>query len=654
MNYPVGIADDNGVDYSEGDVMRRFWLIILLILTIPFYAEAATISSGGGHTIEDESSALTPRPTINFTGPGVACSDDSGNNETDCAVDIGTAPANLYVCGDTGATCNASDSNACTSPTATCLTIAGVLSKIPDVNSTNTTIHVASGSYDSGSTTVNTRDSHYAYPAIQVTETTRIYISKYFTGTNFLTVQGYINSSANQFTHSTTDSGTSSGSNTNTFPTDGTNQTETYFYDTSKAWTTNAYALYFLKITGGTGYDSTFDDSNWYVLTDNTATRLRIVGRWKNGTPDNTTTYQIYNPSNASQFLGTGVDAVMLTRGAKNIKFRNVYFGTAGTRSMKNQYSRNIQFYASRIGGANGNIESEITFEACNLDGDGKEFTVNANQLATLLLTGSRVGNFTKRGIHCVESFCLASESWVASTQTTANVGQGVYVDALGRFSSVRSRIGPHTPSGSYSVNAIRATDSHVFISDGNQLLGRDQTDDIVIDVDAGTYLEFDGTVTDNIIHTGNIGIKIRHNSSLSLYAGGYYIANQINVNRYIDESSSYGEDNIVGKYIEVTGTSYTIENNFVYIANNASLVTLTLPTYANIGDIITVQGKGAGYWRVSQNANQVLKWGGTTTTTGTGGYVDTAQQYAGMTIRCITANTTWEIVAASGTITFH
>lgn len=45
----------------------------------------------GGHIIEDEGTPLTSRASLNFTGSGVACTDDSGNNETDCAITSGTA-----------------------------------------------------------------------------------------------------------------------------------------------------------------------------------------------------------------------------------------------------------------------------------------------------------------------------------------------------------------------------------------------------------------------------------------------------------------------------------------------------------------------------------------------------------------------------------
>ncbi len=41
---------------------------------------------GSGHTIKDEGSNLTARTGLNFVGAGVVCTDDAGNDETDCTI----------------------------------------------------------------------------------------------------------------------------------------------------------------------------------------------------------------------------------------------------------------------------------------------------------------------------------------------------------------------------------------------------------------------------------------------------------------------------------------------------------------------------------------------------------------------------------------
>ena len=45
---------------------------------------------GSAHVIQDETSNLTARPTLNFTGAGVTCTDNSGSNRTDCTVPGGS------------------------------------------------------------------------------------------------------------------------------------------------------------------------------------------------------------------------------------------------------------------------------------------------------------------------------------------------------------------------------------------------------------------------------------------------------------------------------------------------------------------------------------------------------------------------------------
>lgn len=74
-----------------------------------------------------------------------------------------------------------------------------------------------------------------------------------------------------------------------------------------------------------------------------------------------------------------------------------------------------------------------------------------------------------------------------------------------------------------------------------------------------------------------------------------------------------------------VTGTTQTMANNSVYIANNASLVTFTLPATITSGARYCVVGLGAGGWRISQNAGQSIRIGESVTTAGTGGYIQSA-----------------------------
>lgn len=101
----------------------------------------------------------------------------------------------------------------------------------------------------------------------------------------------------------------------------------------------------------------------------------------------------------------------------------------------------------------------------------------------------------------------------------------------------------------------------------------------------------------------------------------------------------------------EVTGTSASMVVNNGYIANNAGLVTLTIPTTAAVGDSVRVTGKGAGGWRIAQNASEIIHFGIVSTTTGVGGRLDSTQQRDGVELVCVVADTEWNVISSIGNI---
>jgi hypothetical protein len=102
----------------------------------------------------------------------------------------------------------------------------------------------------------------------------------------------------------------------------------------------------------------------------------------------------------------------------------------------------------------------------------------------------------------------------------------------------------------------------------------------------------------------------------------------------------------------EITGTSASMVINTGYIANNAGLVTLTLPSTAAQGSVIRVTGKGAGGWRIAQNASQTIFFGTSSTTTGVGGRLDSTATRDTVEIVCVTANNDWNVLSSIGNIT--
>lgn len=107
--------------------------------------------------------------------------------------------------------------------------------------------------------------------------------------------------------------------------------------------------------------------------------------------------------------------------------------------------------------------------------------------------------------------------------------------------------------------------------------------------------------------------------------------------------------------WTEVTGTSQSMAVNNGYIANNGAQVDLTLPASANIGDSISVVGKGSGGWKISQNAGQTtFSAGGSSTTTGVTGSIESASQHDSIELICVTANNDWVLTDFTGSLTFN
>lgn len=91
---------------------------------------------------------------------------------------------------------------------------------------------------------------------------------------------------------------------------------------------------------------------------------------------------------------------------------------------------------------------------------------------------------------------------------------------------------------------------------------------------------------------------------------------------------------------VTVTGTTQTIVASTAYIANNASLVTFTLPSSASVGDTFEVIGLGAGGWKIAQNASQQIVCGDQITVAGVTGFISSTNKYDRVEVNCIATNT--------------
>ncbi|MFA6335501.1 MAG: hypothetical protein WCX48_08090 [Bacteroidales bacterium] len=102
---------------------------------------------------------------------------------------------------------------------------------------------------------------------------------------------------------------------------------------------------------------------------------------------------------------------------------------------------------------------------------------------------------------------------------------------------------------------------------------------------------------------------------------------------------------------VEVTGTTQAMAVNTPYIANNGALVTLTLPATAALGDFVAVEGKGAGGWKIAQNASQYIRFISISSVAGVGGSIASTAQYDVVRLLCTTANNGWTVIYSEGNL---
>jgi len=117
-------------------------------------------------------------------------------------------------------------------------------------------------------------------------------------------------------------------------------------------------------------------------------------------------------------------------------------------------------------------------------------------------------------------------------------------------------------------------------------------------------------------------------------------------------DDSRFGSGGSGITWNEVTGTSQAAAVDNGYICNNSALVTVTLPSTCAVGKIISIAGKGAGLWKIAQNASQIVYFGDQNTTTGTAGYLAAQNRRDCVELICITADTEFQVRSVIGNIT--
>lgn len=105
----------------------------------------------------------------------------------------------------------------------------------------------------------------------------------------------------------------------------------------------------------------------------------------------------------------------------------------------------------------------------------------------------------------------------------------------------------------------------------------------------------------------------------------------------------------------DVTGTSASMVINNGYLADNAGLVTLTLPATAAQFSVIVVAGWGAGGWKIAQNSGQSIQFGSAAaTTSGVTGFLASTNRYDCVYLLCTVANNNFLVLNSVGNITIN
>lgn len=108
-----------------------------------------------------------------------------------------------------------------------------------------------------------------------------------------------------------------------------------------------------------------------------------------------------------------------------------------------------------------------------------------------------------------------------------------------------------------------------------------------------------------------------------------------------------------INSWVDVTTATQTMAVRTGYVTDRGGGVTYTLPATATFGQTIAIAGK-LGAWTISQNANQQILVGSSSSTVGVGGSVASTNVGDCIELLCITggASTVWRARSSMGNLT--
>ncbi len=130
--------------------------------------------------------------------------------------------------------------------------------------------------------------------------------------------------------------------------------------------------------------------------------------------------------------------------------------------------------------------------------------------------------------------------------------------------------------------------------------------------------------------------------------AGGTGITTSASGNTITITGSGSGSG--IYPFTNVTSSTQLMAGDTGYVANDgATLITLTLPATASVGQVVAVQGSGSGLWTIAQNASQVINFNEVASTVGTGGSISSTSKFDSIYLMCVVTNTTWVVNQSVG-----
>ena len=352
---------------------------------------------------------------------------------------------------------------------------------------------------------------------------------------------------------------------------------------------------------------------------------------------------------------GTGTGVTLEVGGTADM----YYLTMQGATTLDN--NRNATLNSINVDGV-ASIDSSGNISGANLSGtntgDQTNITGNAGT-ATALATPRTIGTATGDVISAGSSFNGTANNTNAYTLATVNSNVGSFTNASVTVNG--KGLITAASSGAAPVTSVTGTTNRITVTG---------TTTPSVDI-AATYVGQSsittlGTITTGVWNGTTIAVANGGTGQTSYTNGQLLIGNTtgntltkatLTAGSGVSITNGTGSITIASSgggitWTEVTGTSQAAAVDSGYITNNAGLVTVTIPTTAAVGSIVRVVGKGAGGWRVAQNASEIIHFGVLNTTTGTGGRLDSFNRYDSVELVCVTADTEWVIISSQGNIT--